>query len=515
MALMEYEWLCHDWRSRPWRWLVVVVVVARATTSEGGNDGGSSGKCQIIHWRQGHKEECRPFTTYQSNDAGGGYFQKVLKQEDSEIHGISFESEGRQRAKSVKNFLKEPASSKSGSTPEVFHGNDGTEVEFPADGKDKNVSLHEAERSDGDQPTNIFPDKPMTSSVKNVNQNGPPSSKRTILVDSIDCLTSSGKLNEVKPDYADHNSQCGSTSSSGWSADGSNESSFSEPSTPSSGFWEGNINSSKLKMDALDDCAQSSSGGAGDADLRNSQSSLSCSFKPHGNVIPPLVEQDSGAKTITSDEHCSTTLGIKKPMDRAVLSQEKSADASKGRSSPLVSPKNSDYIDVCMSSDSPVSKSGEPRFYSSGTYVSGRPSISTRASKASSMHSLGPEKSNHLVDDTRSISSSDFIAHPSSSTRRQSLQGENPGKVENAHAIASETANYSPNTKNGLTTSMRKVVDQFRTSKSSRHYQSEVGSEISGRYNNKGLFPYELFVTLYNWNKVELRPFGLTNCGNR
>lgn len=31
----------------------------------------------------------------------------------------------------------------------------------------------------------------------------------------------------------------------------------------------------------------------------------------------------------------------------------------------------------------------------------------------------------------------------------------------------------------------------------------------------QGLFPYELFVKLYNWNKVELQPFGLTNCGNR
>ncbi|GAB2271416.1 ubiquitin-specific protease [Dionaea muscipula] len=31
---------------------------------------------------------------------------------------------------------------------------------------------------------------------------------------------------------------------------------------------------------------------------------------------------------------------------------------------------------------------------------------------------------------------------------------------------------------------------------------------------SKGLFPYELFVKLYNWNKVELQPCGLINCGN-
>lgn len=31
----------------------------------------------------------------------------------------------------------------------------------------------------------------------------------------------------------------------------------------------------------------------------------------------------------------------------------------------------------------------------------------------------------------------------------------------------------------------------------------------------QGIFPYELFVKLYNWNKLELRPCGLINCGNR
>lgn len=31
----------------------------------------------------------------------------------------------------------------------------------------------------------------------------------------------------------------------------------------------------------------------------------------------------------------------------------------------------------------------------------------------------------------------------------------------------------------------------------------------------QGIFPYELFVKLYNWNKLELRPCGLINVGNR
>ncbi|KAB2617330.1 ubiquitin carboxyl-terminal hydrolase 17 [Pyrus ussuriensis x Pyrus communis] len=33
--------------------------------------------------------------------------------------------------------------------------------------------------------------------------------------------------------------------------------------------------------------------------------------------------------------------------------------------------------------------------------------------------------------------------------------------------------------------------------------------------NQHELFLYKLFVKLYNWNKVELRPFGLINSGNK
>jgi ubiquitin carboxyl-terminal hydrolase 36/42 len=67
----------------------------------------------------------------------------------------------------------------------------------------------------------------------------------------------------------------------------------------------------------------------------------------------------------------------------------------------------------------------------------------------------------------------------------------------------------SENNKIGLKTSVRKVVDHLKASKS-----SQIGNIISGKYNYKGLFPYEMFVYLYNWKEVELRPSGLINCGN-
>ncbi|PIA46469.1 hypothetical protein AQUCO_01500187v1 [Aquilegia coerulea] len=65
---------------------------------------------------------------------------------------------------------------------------------------------------------------------------------------------------------------------------------------------------------------------------------------------------------------------------------------------------------------------------------------------------------------------------------------------------------------NGLKTSVRKVVQQFKVYKVSKHYAS--GRETAEKYNYEMLFPYELFVKLYHSNKVELLPCGLTNCGN-
>ncbi|KAE9458809.1 hypothetical protein C3L33_09237, partial [Rhododendron williamsianum] len=316
-----------------------------------------SGKCQIVHWRQGHKEECHPFTSsHESNEEEGSY-QKVLKQEERKNHDNSIETNE----------------------------------------KERNSSLHEKERSDKHQSTNVFPDK-LEASMNNVDENGQPRSKATVFVDSTNCPTSSGKLNQIKPECADEDSQGDSTSSSGWTADGSNESLFSGPSTPSSGFSEGTIDSSKPKVDdALDDSADS---------------------------------------------------------------------------------------------------------YANPNSSAGGPSISTDTLKVSSIRSVIHEKSSHSGNDTGTTS------RPlgSRDDKSSACVHTNLGKVESAQATSTtEYAHCSPNGRNGVKTCMQKVVGQLRASK---------GSEMTGRYTTKGLFPYELFVKLYNWNKVELQPFGLTNCGN-
>ncbi|XP_057469873.1 ubiquitin carboxyl-terminal hydrolase 17-like [Actinidia eriantha] len=484
-----------------------------------------SGKCQIIHWRQGHNEECHPFTiSHQINRAGAGSNQKVLKQEDDKIYDKSSESEARQCANSVQNFPKEHARSNSNSSRETFCGNDDGEVECISDEKGTTAILHGTERSDRHQSTYLSAE----TNCVNVDQNGPPSSN------SVNRLTNSGKLYQIKPNSTNHDIQYGSTRSSGWSADVTNESSFSEPSTPSSGFWEGTINSRKPKIDTLGDCGKSSSIETGDGSMHNSRSSPRFSFNYDGSVVPSVDVQSSDTTALTSDGARSTTLGIKMPIDRVISSEETNDGISKGRNSPLSIPEKSNQTDVYITSDSPVSKSKEPRWTSSSantypTSSAGGPLVSMHAAKISSTQTLSLERSNHVVNGMRTTSrpleskeggsllSSASVAQLSSSTRRHSLQDGKSGKDDGTRAVrtsSSECGTYSPNAGNGLKTSMRKVVDQLRASKSSRNYQSGVGSEGAGRYNNKGLFPYELFVKLYNQNKIELRPCGLVNCGN-
>ncbi|KAG6539082.1 ubiquitin carboxyl-terminal hydrolase 17-like [Zingiber officinale] len=67
----------------------------------------------------------------------------------------------------------------------------------------------------------------------------------------------------------------------------------------------------------------------------------------------------------------------------------------------------------------------------------------------------------------------------------------------NAHRASIGSKNI-PHVANGLSTSLKQVV-----TKVSRHYSSEFM-----------LFPYDLFIKLYNSDKIDLRPCGLINCGN-
>lgn len=506
-----------------------------------------SGKCQIVHWRQGHKEECHPFPViHQINDVGGGSSQKAFKQEKYDNFDSAFETAEGQCAKSVESFPEESAISSSNHS-KVAGKKDDIEVECLAgdeaiSGTSKSTSPSSYK---GSSTSSVCSESSSDASISTSNDSDMSNGFHSpdVAADKFEeqplsehsTCTSPVMFNEIKLNHKDGYTQRGSSSSSAWSVDSSNGSSFSASSTPSSGFWEGTIDSRKPRTDALVDSSQSTPSDAGDKNISDSRHSPSFSSKSVKST-PPMDLPGSKAKTVISNDAGRITSEVKKPIDEAALSEESSEDVLKCRMLPPLSSVASMHMDVDSFNDSHISKSRDLKYSSSNASNAypasnaGLHSISKDVKMVSSHGSLGSERSNHTVKDKSStsnamkshevgsLSSKPVDGHLSYSSGRDSSKSAKSVKVDDRiHGVAacsSPSAGYSQNTTNGSKTSMWKVVDQIRASKLARHYSSVAGSEISGRFSNKGLFPYELFVHLYNWKAVELRPRGLINCGN-
>ncbi|EPS59868.1 hypothetical protein M569_14935, partial [Genlisea aurea] len=78
--------------------------------------------------------------------------------------------------------------------------------------------------------------------------------------------------------------------------------------------------------------------------------------------------------------------------------------------------------------------------------------------------------------------------------------------------LASEAEPKSNN--KGLKTSLQKFVENFRTSKQPNSFSLDAGKESAVIHGEQVAMLPQMFVQLYSSNTMELRPFGLLNCGN-
>ncbi|XP_044475523.1 ubiquitin carboxyl-terminal hydrolase 16-like isoform X2 [Mangifera indica] len=475
----------------------------------------SSGKCQIIHWRQGHKDECYPSSITQDNIDEAAY---STGQEERELDVDRFKFEGRQPPTSIDISSVESAMSYTSTSPEVPYGKDNdVKVELHADGEGasptceysdtsfsgfsashtgsdssddvsvcESISSNESEKLDGPLSAGICVDMLETvSSVKNLNQIKPLSPKFASLVNSVNNFTNLNKLSQIKPSSSGEG-----TSYSGLNIGQMHEDSNAESCTVSSGFWGRALEST---TDAYDDSSLSNS------------PSCSSNLPPS----PSLSVRGPEVKGIVSDDALPEASGRSK--DR--VTKTSNVDFSQVRSSPSLNCKSSSLTVNGTNVGSHASKSGEVKAsvsFSSHAHPSSsvrKDSISVDASNSSSLQSSNLEKSNNVINDNGG-SSHHVEVHSVPSVRS--------GRINDVHATSPlffRVKNCSSNDENGLKTSLWKAVDQLR-SKSLKQHPTGVGSETAGRYSDKGLFSYELFVKLYNWNKVELQPCGLINCGN-
>nr|KYP70089.1 Ubiquitin carboxyl-terminal hydrolase 16 [Cajanus cajan] len=364
-------------------------------------------ECQTVHWRQGHKLECRPpSTNHRSDDVTSDVGSKVVEQGYSGIH----DSNSELSSNSFSGFSASTGSSDSSDDSSVCESIISNEHDRPEGHMFVDPTLDIADNISNDDSMGVT----MSSSPKFAS-----------LVESVDGFSTKNKLNHIRPGFSEEESKLASNVKAS-----SSMGKTIQPSTAFSGFWDKALDPRGIKDNNIKNDTHSSSSDESMGKKTVSESSFHFSF----STIPPF-------HTVLGHLYLS-------PLNPPVLTKNHTLKSSEIR---------------CLTDE--------------------------------------------LAD---SNLASRTEAHLHSST----TCGNNDIKSETRAVTSSRVASYSVNSKSGLRTSVLKVVDQFRGSNLSKHFPLAVGSDIAGRHDDKGFFSYELFVKLYNLNKVELSPFGLINCGN-
>nr|KYP47259.1 Ubiquitin carboxyl-terminal hydrolase 17 [Cajanus cajan] len=217
----------------------------------------------------------------------------------------------------------------------------------------------------------------------------------------------------------------------------------------------------------------------------------------------------SSEKPLLSDISCSPDISSAK--DDNVRVESLQVGNIKGSNSELSSNSFSGFSASTGASESSDDSSvSESRVDASSVHnlqtVCSRASNHVAINHGSTLKSAESRCLPHAFADTKLVSRTEEHSHYSTKYGNNGIQS--------GTATSSQVVSCSPNSKNDLKTSVPKVSDQFRGSKLSKPFKLADGSDITAKYSDKGLFPYDLFVRLYNWNRVELQPFGLVNCGN-
>ncbi|CAK9325561.1 unnamed protein product [Citrullus colocynthis] len=453
-----------------------------------------SGKCQIIHWRQGHKENCHPPSISNRCAASRTDFEpKVTEQDESSTSDSS-------------------AASFSGFSSSILSGESSDDTS-----NSDSSSQIEPEKFDGYMSADATPDSlEITRGIVIADQPKPLSPMFGNLVDSVDSFPSSSKLNQLKPSGSHEKDSRSSINSSSFVIDGNYKESGA---TVPSDFWARTLDHKGSTSDSLDNSALPKfSGGHG----RKLSSPSSFSFNS-SNVLQACSSDETNASNITLPGASEDKKG-KKPADGENLSKNYSIPSNVCNPAPSNNQGHKRTGNFKPASTAHVLRSRS----TSGVRPPNGSGGKTLESNVSISPPLRSERSSKVVVDTISqVQSKDGnfsqrkidseCSLPSSAGGKSvSLSRIQSGRVDTMQATSGITSQVACtlNSKNGLKTSMLKVVDQFRGSKLLKNSHACTVTEIPGRFNHKGLFSYDHFVKLYNWNKLELQPAGLVNCGN-
>ncbi|CAO2834476.1 unnamed protein product [Amaranthus hypochondriacus] len=453
-----------------------------------------SGKCQIIHWRQGHKDECHPSAS-STEIHDEGYVGDPIKQQcftDENVNsGLLDEEVGTAQEnlnptqpvftpfdncedeKTSDTFPcegdeLEPQADLNGisgaSQSHAFSSSDGMCIDDSSSDID---SLHDLNSDSSDSCST--PDNPETSSTgRIVEQTKPLEDEAYSRVESNDNTDTTGDAKEEELSKA-----------AGYSALNTSrfDKNLSKPSIATSGFWEGTLDYCKTKKHLKSTNVKMEAGG-----LEDIVSDMHCQgLEPSSDTLPVMASTSKLAREPTSTEkdqrdprrHLnSTTSGAKDPANRVRVSN----------------------------SDGDLVKSGQVRATEETIKYSSRPLYASE--KENDLDKGSKDVLRSLVSKKVELSSK---SNGPSAMRDPIAPSRKSVKSSKGAAVATQV---TPTAAVGLKTSVLKVVEQLRVPKLLRQGDDVV------KNTEKVVFSYELFVKLYHWNKVELRPCGLINCGN-
>ncbi|XP_031400084.1 ubiquitin carboxyl-terminal hydrolase 17-like [Punica granatum] len=510
-----------------------------------------SGKCQILHWRQGHREECRPPEEGTNFELKRAFLEEYVNHDGKCQNGVN------KSTKLVELLPDEDTLLKSSSSAEELHtkcndaktayGKGNTSPESSsASFSGFSASTTGSESSDdisvcesissidsGKCDEHISADTALGISEKDSNANirdpvKPLSPKFASLVDSVGGFSSSGTLNQSKGDYDDGQVQCRSIKSSLSGNCTGNGTLTKESLVPD--FWEGVVDSSGQR-DRIENCSASSmSSGINTKDAFDSGSTLHFSFhlsqdntptvgkqvfekasgdafgaeKPHGVYVSPSVKAKDGVN--------ATDFPSKK-YERTRYGDEGSSNSSKNGAH-FLKPRevsSSSFHSVHDSAGSSL-KSGVV----TGSMDAKSPGNSPSSTNGMTTHVSSNENRN-LLRSHMVLSSTAPDKHAVSKSEDHSashVKSRKAYETDKHVGFSSQATGGSLNSRNGLKMSVWRVIDQLKGSVISKHNQLGDPTDLDGKCNQKGLFSYELFIRLYMWKGVELRPCGLINCGN-
>ncbi|KAF8023335.1 hypothetical protein BT93_F0747 [Corymbia citriodora subsp. variegata] len=441
-----------------------------------------SGKCQIIHWRQGHKEECHP------PEPGNDYNPKVTGFEEDVDYDNKLGHAFGDATKSTEGFVDEPTlagSNCSTSASPEKNGNMKVDPEsYLSDSSSAKFSGFSTSTASNELSDDVSIRESVSSSDSGSSDENRSSDVRQNMSDTI----------------------CDDTRDDG------------KPPSP--------------KFASLADAVYSAS-------LGESNKKPGCNYvqeqwdlksgsikRPSDQMVEPSVKSPNFGQSVVDPAEKRTIISdssLPPKFNNANLSEVSSRShtlftSSKLQSNEQVSHSKGFKEERFVSCDALPQNKFDKQPTLLGKVVKGRLS-------ASKPPSLNCHRSSRMGDDDTTFVSDGAPHRQEYALRRDAttigvrhpippVNTTESDKVHHSVALPSQSVACSLKALQNVKSSIDTAGDQSKGSVLSKRYLAGDGGDTSGKYNDKGLFPYELFVKLYTWKEVELLPRGFVNCGN-